>query len=84
MLFAKWELNNILVFKSRGGIMMERNVGGADKVVRIILGIILLSLLFIIDGNGKWFGLIGIILLFTGLVGWCPLYLPFKFKTNKK
>ena len=53
---------------------MKANVGTTDKVVRIILGIGLLSLLFILEGSAKWLGLIGLIPLGTALVGSCPLY----------
>lgn len=63
---------------------MKANIGGADRVIRIILGIILLALLFILEGNIRYIGLLGIILILTGLIKWCPLYLPFKINTNKK
>lgn len=50
---------------------MERNVGGADRAVRIILGIAIL-------GAGayyrNWWGLIGLAPLVTGLIGKCGLY----------
>ena len=50
------------------------NVGSVDKLVRIIAGIGILSLIFLLEGNARWIGLIGIVPLFTGLVGYCPLY----------
>jgi hypothetical protein len=50
------------------------NVGSVDKMVRIIAGIGLLSLVFLLQSNARWVGLIGIVPLFTGLVGYCPLY----------
>jgi len=53
---------------------MKMNVGSVDKVIRIIAGIALLSLLFILEGNARWWGLIGLVPLITGLVGWCPAY----------
>jgi hypothetical protein len=53
---------------------MKRNVGGIDKVLRIVAGLGLLSLLFILEGSAKWFGLIGLVPLGTALVGVCPLY----------
>jgi hypothetical protein len=60
---------------------METNVGGADRVVRIVAGLVLLSLVFILDGGNRWWGLIGLPLLATGLLRWCPMYLPFGIKT---
>lgn len=53
---------------------MKTNVGGIDKAVRIIAGLALLSLIFILDGNARWWGLIGIVPLLTGTLGWCPAY----------
>jgi hypothetical protein len=55
---------------------MKRNVGGIDKIVRIIAGVVLLSLIFILkNGESYWlWGLIGIVPLATGIFSWCPLY----------
>lgn len=53
---------------------MKKNVGSADKIVRIVLGLGLLSLLFLLEAPMKYFGLIGLVPLLTSLMGWCPLY----------
>lgn len=53
---------------------MINNVGGIDRVLRIVLGLVLLSFLFLLDGNARWFGLIGLVPLATALLGWCPAY----------
>ncbi|HET9577340.1 MAG TPA: DUF2892 domain-containing protein [Usitatibacter sp.] len=53
---------------------MKPNVGGADRVVRIILGLALLSLVFFVDGGLRWFGLVGLVPLVTGFAAWCPIY----------
>ncbi len=50
---------------------MKKNVGTVDRWIRIVLGIILLSLLFILPGNLRWWGLIGLIPLLTGMIGFC-------------
>ncbi|WP_064094086.1 YgaP family membrane protein [Rossellomorea aquimaris] len=63
---------------------MKSNVGSVDKVIRIILGIILLSLLFFIEGSLKWIGLFGGVLLLTAFINWCPLYLPFGISTCRR
>ncbi len=60
---------------------MEVNVGGVDRTIRIILGIVILSLVFVLEGNARWWGLIGIVPIATGLLRWCPAYLPFGIKT---
>ncbi len=51
---------------------MSKNEGTVDRVLRVVLGLILLSLVFI--GPQTMWGLIGIVPLVTGLVGICPLY----------
>ena len=56
---------------------MNTNVGGIDKVIRIVVGLALLSLLAWGEGDVRWFGLIGLIPLGTALMGWCPLYTVF-------
>jgi len=51
-----------------------KNVGQIDRVIRVIAGLALLSLLFIVPDARRWFGLIGLVPLLTALVGYCPLY----------
>jgi hypothetical protein len=53
---------------------MSRNVGTIDRVIRIALGLALLSLLFVVDGGARWLGLIGLVPLLTGIAGSCPAY----------
>ena len=60
---------------------MKANVGGFDKGLRIIVGLALLALIFVLDGNARWWGLIGLIPLGTGLMNLCPLYTLFGLST---
>jgi hypothetical protein len=53
---------------------MKTNVGTVDRTLRIIVGLVLLSLLFILDGPARWFGLIGVVPLLTAFMRFCPLY----------
>jgi hypothetical protein len=53
---------------------MDTNVGNTDRIIRIVVGIALLSLLFLLEGGARWIGLIGLLPLTTGLVRWCPAY----------
>lgn len=62
---------------------MKSNVGTADRMIRAIAGLVLLSLLFILEGNARWLGLIGLVPLGTAIAGWCPAYLPFGINTCK-
>ena len=52
---------------------MKCNVGNpVDKILRVILGIALLSLFFFLQGDLRWLGLIGIVPILTVVFGWCP------------
>jgi hypothetical protein len=53
---------------------MKRNVGTADRVIRLLLGVGLLSAIFIVEGPARWLGLIGFVPLLTAAAGNCPLY----------
>ena len=53
---------------------MKTNAGTADRVLRVIAGLIVLSLYFVLDGNSRYWALVGLVPLLTGLVGYCPLY----------
>ena len=53
---------------------MKNNVGSADRIVRIIIGLVLLSLPLWVEASWSWVGLVGIIPLVTGLVRRCPAY----------
>ena len=48
------------------------NEGSVDRVVRVILGLVLLSLVFV--GPKTLWGLVGLVPLFTGLSGVCLIY----------
>ena len=62
---------------------MIKNVGTIDKVLRVVLGVGILSLLFVLEGNQRWLGLIGLVPLATVALSWCPLYTLIGVKTNK-
>jgi hypothetical protein len=58
---------------------MNKNMGSVDRIVRIIVGLGLISLVFV--GPQTPWGWIGVILVATALIGWCPMYLPFGINT---
>lgn len=53
---------------------MKANVGSIDRALRVVVGIGLLSLLFLLEGQAKWYGLIGVVPLLTAGMRFCPLY----------
>ena len=61
--------------------MFNTNVGSMDRGIRIIAGLGVLSLAFI--GPQTPWGYLGLVLIFTGLIRWCPAYLPFGIRTCK-
>ncbi len=57
---------------------MNRNVGSADRIVRVVLGLAIIGAGIV---TKSWWGAIGIVPLFTAAIGWCPAYLPFGIST---
>jgi len=58
---------------------MKSNVGGIDRILRIVIGLVLIGLT--LTGNiGVW-GWLGIVPLATGAIGWCPPYAIFGWST---
>ncbi|AGW91028.1 DUF2892 domain-containing protein [Cupriavidus sp. DF5525] len=49
-----------------------KNVGVADRVIRIVVGAALIALVFVRPGT-LW-GWIGLVPLLTGVMGYCPVY----------
>jgi hypothetical protein len=60
---------------------MKSNVGGLDKVLRIVLGVALIALAFF-GVVGMW-GYVGIIILATGIFNFCGLYTLLGINTCK-
>lgn len=52
---------------------MQANMSSLERPLRVGAGL-LLSLLFLLEGNARWWGLAGLVPLVTGLSGFCPLY----------
>lgn len=64
------------------GEIMKPNVGRIDSAIRVVAGLLLLSLLFVPGDSTRWVGLIGLIPLVTGLTQRCILYVPFGINTR--
>lgn len=59
---------------------MNKNIGGVERIIRIIVGLALIALA--VTGASPW-GWIGAVPLATGLIGWCPPYAIFGLNTCK-
>lgn len=57
-----------------------QNVGTIDRVIRIVVGLVLIALVFV--GPQTPWGWIGVIPLVTAVIGWCPLYSVIGLKTT--
>jgi len=53
---------------------MKANVGGIDRTLRIVVGIVLIALFFVLEGPARYLSILGLVALGTGLVSFCPLY----------
>lgn len=53
---------------------MKTNVGGIDRIIRIVIGLALIGAGL---ATRSWWGAIGLVPLGTAALGWCPIYLPF-------
>jgi len=68
---------------------MQKNEGTADRVIRVILGIILIGLGVYFQSSWGMVAMIvlivlGLAALITGIIGFCSLYKLFKISTIKK
>jgi hypothetical protein len=66
---------------------MKTNMGGLDRILRLVLAIIVAVLFFtkqIIGTAAIVLGAIAVIFVLTSLVGFCPLYVPLGLSTKKK
>ena len=60
---------------------MKLNVGGIDRILRILVGVVLIGLAA--TGQVGWWGWLCVIPLATGIIGWCPPYAILGFNTCK-
>ncbi len=60
---------------------MENNVGTIDRIIRIIVGLAMLSVVVLVNGRERFWGLLGLIPLLSGVMGLCPFYALLGFKT---
>jgi hypothetical protein len=60
---------------------MQKNVGSVDRILRIVVGVVLIALVFVMPDLANPWGWIGVVPLVTALVGWCPAYTILGIKT---
>jgi hypothetical protein len=60
---------------------MQPNIGRTDRIIRLVLGAIIIGIGLYLQST---IGLIGLLPIITALAGWCPSYLPFGISTCKE
>lgn len=60
---------------------MKLNMGNTDRTLRLIVGLAVLGVGYVFE---SYWGLLGLILALTALIGWCPLYAPFNLSTKQE
>ncbi len=60
---------------------MKKNIGSQDRMIRLVVGVVLVVIGIF---TSSWLDLVGVLLIITALVRFCPLYVPFKFSTLKE
>lgn len=63
---------------------MTRNVGTVDRILRLILGVVVLGLYGALEPPLKYFTLLGLVPLATALSGFCPLYAVLGISTCRR
>jgi len=58
-----------------------RNLGSIDRIVRAVIGLAILLLFFVLEGNARYFALFGVVPLTVAALGYCPVYVPFGINT---
>jgi hypothetical protein len=61
--------------------IMKANVGSTDRIIRFVLGLLLLSTVVLFKGDARWLGLIGLIPVATAVLKSCPIYTVFGLST---
>lgn len=62
---------------------MQINMGSVDRAIRFVIGAALLALLVLYDSPVRWWGLLGIPLVVTAVIGWCPAYSLLRINTRE-
>ena len=65
---------------------MKKNMGNADRIIRVLVAVVVAALYFTNQISGTLaaiLGLFAVIFVVTSAMSFCPLYLPFKFSTKK-
>ena len=57
---------------------MKTNIGSTDRIIRIVIGLVILGVGYYFK---SWWGLVGLLPIATAVFRFCPGYAPFGFST---
>ena len=60
---------------------MKANVGNTDRIIRFVLGAVIIVVGFYFE---SWWGVVGVVPIITGLLNFCPAYNLIGVSTRKK
>lgn len=86
-LYLRKEFTNENEFNTLNLLIMKKNMGSADRMIRIIIAVVIGALYYmdIISGTlGIVLMILAIVFLLTSFVSFCPLYSPFGLNTKAK
>ncbi|MBM3294754.1 MAG: DUF2892 domain-containing protein [Candidatus Aminicenantes bacterium] len=66
---------------------MNTNMGSADRLIRLVAAVVFAVLVFagVVKGTWGWiFAVLAAVFVLTSLIGFCPLYVPFRISTKSK
>jgi hypothetical protein len=66
---------------------MKKNMGTADKAIRILIAVVIAALYFtnvILGTLAIILGILAVVFVLTSFISFCPLYMPFGINTSKK
>jgi hypothetical protein len=63
---------------------MTINIGTTDRLIRVIAGIAIVVFAAVSHGSVRWIGAVGIVLILTGTISFCPAYWLFRIRTGGK
>ena len=66
---------------------MKKNMGSADKAIRILVAVVIGLLYYFNQISGTTamvLGALAVVFVATSFMSFCPLYVPFKISTTKK
>ena len=64
-------------------MQLERNIGKVDMIIRYIVGVLLLALL-LVDSPWRWLGLLGLVLIGSAFIKFCPVWRVLRIDTRER